>query len=97
MPSYPGGFYALAEYYLDMRKKMKAKCFSEGKKPEGKAIMGFTIDTQGKVTNIKVIKSDNDEVTKLGQAVLLGMKSWNPGKQQGVAVPVDYVMPVDLN
>ena len=97
MPSYPGGFYALAEYYLDMQKKMKAKCFSEGKKPEGKAIMGFTIDTQGKVTNIKVIKSDNDEVTKLGQAVLLGMKSWNPGKQQGVAVPVDYVMPVDLN
>ncbi len=97
LPAYPGGFYALSEYYLDMQKKMKEKYFSEGKKPEGKAMMGFTIDAQGKVTNIKVIKSDNDEVAKFGQIVLLGMKKWNPGKQQGVAVPVDYVMPVDLN
>ena len=97
LPSYPGGFYGLAEYYLDMKKKTKEKYASDGKTPKGEAFIGFTVDSKGKVTNIKVVKSDNEEITKFGQMVVSNMKDWNPGKQRGKAVPVDYFIAVDLN
>ncbi|MDX9883977.1 MAG: M56 family metallopeptidase [Prolixibacteraceae bacterium] len=96
MPSYPGGFYALAKHYQDIKSKTKEKFSRERKETTGNALMGFTVDTQGRVTNIKVLETSNDEVAGFGYQVLAKMKNWIPGKQRGTAVPVDYIMPVDL-
>jgi len=97
LPSYPGGHYALMQYYREMTKKLKQKLFFEGTKTTGKALVGFTINSKGKVTNIKVLKKDNDTVAKAAFTLVENMKDWNPGKQRGKNVPVDYAMSFDFN
>lgn len=97
LPSYPGGHYALMKYYHDMQKKLKEKILSEGLKAEGRALIGFTVNGKGKVANIKVLKKENDAVAKAAITLVENMNDWNPGKQRGKNVPVDYRMSFDFN
>jgi len=92
MPSYPGGHYALMKYYQGMRKQLREKLSSQGEKPEGTAMVGFTVDAKGKVTNIGILKKNNDNVAKAAVTMARNMKDWNPGHQRDKAVPVDFVM-----
>ncbi len=97
MPEYPGGQHALVKYYLAMKKKVKDKFEADGKKLKGKALMGFTVDENGSVTNIRVIEEDNDAAAKAARVILVEMKNWKPGKQRGKAVPVDFEIPIDFD
>ena len=97
LPSYPGGHYALMQYYTEMKKNLKGKLFFKGEKAEGKALVGFTVNSKGKVTNINVLKKDNDTVAKAAVTLVQDLKDWNPGKQRGKSVSVDYVLPFSFD
>ncbi len=87
MPAYPGGIHAMAKYV----KKMSVK-YAKAKKVEGKAYIGFTVGTDGSVKNINVLKKSNEMAAKAAYAIVDGMEKWQPGKQRGKAVPVNYEM-----
>ncbi len=92
MPSYPGGYYQLGQYVKKMSKKLDQKFSTIGKKLEGKAIVGFTINTKGEVTNIHIKKKTTEAAAKALYKIVEGMENWKPGKQRGKAVSVDYAM-----
>jgi len=60
----------------------------------GEAIAQFTIDKDGSVVDVKVIRgicqSIKDEVTR----VIINMPPWNPGYQNDKPVRVLYTLPV---
>lgn len=89
MPAFPGGFYKLGEYIRE--KKSKEKVLTAGK-----ILVGFTIDEQGKPINIKILKSDNDAARQAAIAIVQGMPAWQPGKQRGKPVPVNYTLPLEF-
>lgn len=91
MPEYPGGMEILM---MDVHNKQVM--FGDNKKNRGKATVTFTIDTKGKVTDIKVVEKDNDEVAKCAVQIVSEMPDWKPGKQRGKAVPVKYLLPVEF-
>jgi hypothetical protein len=92
MPKYPGGFAGLEKYYTEMQQKIAR---SEGVK--GKAKVAFTVDTNGKVTDIKVVEKDNEGVAKGAIQIVSEMPVWTPGKQRGKSVPVKYLLPLAFN
>ena len=89
MPKYPGGIYDLAKYVSESQERL-----SKQKKFKGKGLVGFTVDEKGKVTNVKIVDQDNDEVGKAAATIVMNMKDWRPGKQRGKPVPVNFLLPV---
>lgn len=91
MPTYPGGFYELGKYVKGMEKKL-----SREQNLNGNALIGFTVDENGKVSDIKILKKDNDAVARYAVDIVSGMRDWTPGKQRGTPVPVKFTLPVEF-
>jgi TonB family protein len=87
MPEYPGGLYALGQYIKENRNKV-----ARDQKLTGKSLIGFTINPEGKVTDVKIMESDSEPVGEQAAKIVMNMADWEPGTQRGVAVPVDFVI-----
>ncbi|MDM8161773.1 carboxypeptidase-like regulatory domain-containing protein [Labilibaculum sp. K2S] len=92
MPQYNQGLYGLEKYV----QKQKNKLFFEGKKLEGKATIGFTINEKGEVTNIQILTKSNDIAAKAATKIAGEMENWKPGSQRGKAVPVNFAMELEF-
>jgi len=62
---------------------------------EGTSLLGFRVNTDGSVSNVKVIKSSGNELLD-NEAVRVVSSSpkWTAGQQADKAVPVSYIFPV---
>ncbi len=93
MPVFPGGEDALRTYiagnvkYPDVAKK-------EG--IAGKVIVTFVIDESGKVTDVKVVRGVHKLLDEESVRVVSGMPAWQPGKEKGKAVKVQYTIPIQF-
>jgi len=59
----------------------------------GNSKIAFTISESGKVTDVRIVEQDNEEVGKAAATIVINMKDWSPGKQRGKPVPVNYLLP----
>ena len=91
MPEYPGGLYALGKYMETGVKQMKGE-----RNLMGKVLLGFTVDEEGRVKDIKILETENIEIAGAAVQILDGMENWKPGRQRGKAVPVNYSLPVEF-
>jgi hypothetical protein len=91
MPEYPGGMEVLQKYVQEMTQKM-----AQEKNLKGKAKVVFTVDKEGKVTDITVKEMDNDLVGKAAVVIVSSFKQWKPGSQRGKTVPVKYLLPLEF-
>lgn len=91
MPQYPGGLYALGQYIKEKQNKV-----TRDQKLTGKALIGFTINPEGKVTDVKIMESDSEQIGEQAAKIVMNMADWEPGAQRGVAVPVDFVIQIEF-
>ncbi|MGQ8338089.1 carboxypeptidase-like regulatory domain-containing protein [Sunxiuqinia sp. A32] len=96
MPHYPNGHYGLGKYVNAKQNDFKALLFFEGKKLEGKATIGFTVNTKGEVTNVQVLDKTTDIAAKVATQIVSGMEKWSPGKQRGKPVNVNFALPFEF-
>jgi len=62
---------------------------------EGTSLLGFRVNTDGSVSNVKVLKSSGNELLdNEAVRVVSSSPNWTAGQQNGEAVPVSYVFPV---
>ena len=89
-PQFPGG-----EAALDKFIKENLNLFPAGVESDiiGRVILSFTIEEDGSITDIKCMRSPHEELTKEAIRVVKLMPKWLPGKQNGKAVRVKYVLP----
>ncbi|MEL7587279.1 MAG: carboxypeptidase-like regulatory domain-containing protein [Prolixibacteraceae bacterium] len=92
MPEYPGGHYALGQYVR--KKQQELKINSPDLK--GKAMVSFTIDEKGKVTNIQTVEKTDEQAAEALKTIVAGMGDWSPGTQRGKAVPVDFEIQLEF-
>ena len=86
-PMYPNGRNGINQLLIDnIRYPEKAK----KNKIEGEVIIQFTINEDGYISNIKVVKSINKELDKEAMRVLKLMQRWEPAYQRGK--PVKFIM-----
>jgi len=108
MPSFPGCDLTLAKEELEKcsNSKLMNYIFTNLKYPEaakkeavqGKVLASFVIDKSGFLTNIKIIQDIGsgcgDEVVRVLETMNQMDEKWNPGKQRGEAVKVEFTLPV---
>lgn len=93
MPSFPGGDKKLMEYLSEnirYPKELAETCI------QGRVIVSFLVEKDGSISDVKVLKSLDPLLDKEALRVVSGMPKWIPGRQNGVAVRVRYIIPVNF-
>lgn len=63
---------------------------------QGRVVLSFVIDKDGRLTNIEVLQSPDRSLSEEAIRVLNKSPKWSPGKQRNQAVRVKYTLPVDF-
>jgi len=93
MPAFPGG--------EDARRRFLAENINYPSQARIEGIQGtiyisFIIDTTGIVTSVKVLRGIGGGCDEEAVRVVKLMPKWNPGKQKGKAVRVQFNMPMQF-
>lgn len=94
MPEYPGGMEAFKKYITD-NLRLPEEITRQGIK--GKVYVQFTVDTDGSLIDIKIIRGLDPAIDKEVLRIMKLSPRWKPGKQKGKPVKVQYVLPVQIN
>ena len=91
MPQYPGGEEAMMKYVAD---NIKYPQGAKDKNISGRVFVSFVIEKDGSVSNVKVVRGIGGGCDEEAARVIQGMPKWEPGKQKGKPVRVNYMMPI---
>ncbi|MBR4979946.1 MAG: energy transducer TonB, partial [Bacteroidales bacterium] len=61
---------------------------------QGRVTVAFTIDKDGSVKDVKVLRGVDSSLDKEAVRVIQKSPKWSPGKQRGKAVKVKYTFPI---
>jgi TonB family protein len=61
---------------------------------EGRVFVSFIISAKGKITDTKVVSGVHPLLNEEAKRVIASMPNWEPGKQRGKNVAVQYTTPV---
>ena len=95
LPEFPGGTEALLSFIKDNLKhtpKYPQKAIDE--QTEGRVIVQFVIDKNGKVSSPEVIRGVTSELDQAALDIISALPDWKPGEQDGQKVNVKYTLPV---
>jgi TonB family protein len=91
MPQFPGGEAALKEYIdSHIQWPPMAGC------AQGRVIVQFVVDKTGKVGEVKVVRSLEENLDEEAVRICKSLPDFIPGRQNGQAVSVWYTLPVSF-
>jgi protein TonB len=88
---FPGGMAAMMKF---ISQNMKYPSQARRMGTEGSVFVEFVVDQQGKISDAHVIKGIGAGCDEEAVRVVNKMPNWKPGKQNGKAVRVRFVLPV---
>lgn len=91
MPQFPGGNEAMMSWIMN---NIKYPAEAVRDKITGMVIVAFIVDKNGKVRDVKVDRSVSQSIDAEAIRVISSMPDWQPGKQKGKPVDVQYKVPV---
>ena len=91
MPQFPGGKAAMDQF---IAKNIKYPELSKNDKISGKVYVRFVVSKDGKLCDAQILRSLDAYCDKEALMVIRSMPDWIPGKQNGVNVPVYYIVPI---
>jgi TonB family protein len=93
MPEFPGGAAALKAYIANMTKYPEI-AIKNG--IQGTVYVSFVVSKTGKVTDAKIARGVDPSLNQEALRVVNSLPLWKPGVQRGVAVDVNYTVPVNF-
>ena len=90
-PEFPGGMSAQMKFLQD---NLRYPQESREKGFQGRVITQFVVNTDGSISDIKIVKPLNPLLEAEALRVIRLMPKWNPGKQKGKTVRVRYTFPI---
>jgi periplasmic protein TonB len=90
MPQYPGGQDEMINFFMSnfqYPQEIDACC---------RIVIGFIIDANGKMTDLKIIRSLQDVFDIESLRVMRLMPDWKPGKCNDKPVPVRMTFPISI-
>lgn len=91
MPQYPGGDTELLRY-IGSNLEYPSEAIANG--VQGKVFIKFVVNADGTVGRIEVMRGVDELLDKEAVRVIGTLPRFRPGKQNGVAVPVWFTIPV---
>lgn len=62
----------------------------------GRVFVGFIVETDGSISEVKVIKGVSQSIDREASRVVNAMPKWKPGKYRGMKVRVRFVLPINF-
>lgn len=103
MPRFPGcedfsdknsrDLCATKKLFSFIQQNLKYPEAAEKSGTEGKVLIGFVVEADGKLSNIKVLQDIGSGCGNAALAVMKAMPNWIPAKKSGKAVAVDMKLP----
>jgi protein TonB len=90
-PEFPGGVEAMMKF---VSKNMRYPPQARRMGTEGSVFVEFVVDQTGKISGTKVLKGIGSGCDEEAVRVINQMPQWKPGKQNGRAVNVRFVLPL---
>lgn len=95
MPEFPGGEQKLLQY---ISKNVKYPQIARESGIKGRVFVSFVIEPNGSVSNVKVLKGGiGGGCDEEAMRVVKAMPKWKPGIQNGKAVRVSYIIPINFS
>ena len=91
MPKFPGG---VAELFHYISKNIHYPQEAKEKGIQGRVFIGFVIEKDGRVSNIRNLRGVDSELDAEAIRVVKSMPKWKPGKHNGEFVRVSYQIPI---
>lgn len=91
-PSFQGGSEVDFQKWIQANLKYPQDAIDKGE--QGKVIAKFIVDKEGKIKDIKIVKSVSESLDAEAVRVLESAPNWTAGSQGGKAVNVAYALPV---
>ncbi|MHB1276920.1 MAG: energy transducer TonB [Bacteroidia bacterium] len=91
MPEFPGGPGEMTKFIIE---NLEYPPLAQENGIQGKVMVEFIVDEQGKITNAKVVKGIGFGCDEAALKVVNKMPRWSPGKQRNKAVRVRFVLPI---
>lgn len=93
-PAFPGG---IAQFYAYLSKAIRFPEAAQEANVQGKVFVSFIIETDGKLTGIKVERKLGYGTDEEAIRVLKASPAWTPGIQNGRKVRVKYNIPISFS
>ena len=91
-PSFNGG--DVGEFSLWVNKHLRYPNIAKENGVQGRVTVQFTIETDGSVTNVRVLRGVDESLDREAVRVVSRSPKWTPGKNKGKNVRVTYTFPV---
>ena len=93
-PQFPGGSIMLNEF---LKKELKYPTVSLNSGSQGCAVVSFTVEKDGSITDVNILKTSGDELLDAEAVrVVKIMPKWNPGKQNGIPLKIGLNIPISF-
>ena len=94
MPTFQGGDLNTFRNWVQSNVKFPRIALENG--ISGRVILSFVIERDGRLTNIKVLRTPDRSLSEEAVRVLSQSPKWTPGKQRNQVVRVSYTLPVEF-
>ena len=94
MPEFPGGNAELMKF---LAKNIKYPAEAQQKGEQGRVMVQFVVGKDGKLSDIKIMRSISPTLDAEAIRVIKAMPTWKPGTQRGQAVAVKYTIPISFS
>lgn len=95
MPKFNGGDPA-TEFRKFIAKNLRYPAEAAEKKIEGRVIVQFAVDNEGKVVDVMVVRGFDEDLDREAVRVVESSPLWEPGRQKGKAVKVLFTFPINF-
>ncbi len=92
-PEFSGGMQALGQY---LSRNLRYPKEAQRNKTQGRVFVQFVISQTGDIRDLRVLKGIGSGCDEEAVRVVSQMPKWNPGKQNGKAVAVQYKLPIQF-
>ncbi len=93
MPEYPGGIEGLMKF---LQENIHYPETASKAGIQGRVLVNFIVESDGRISNIHVVRKVNDDLDAEAVRVVGAMPKWTPGMQKGKAVRVKYTLPISF-
>lgn len=91
MPVFPGGESAMQKFVADNLKYPES---AQKAGIQGRVTVRFIVGKTGDISDVRVIRGIDPECDAEAVRMIQSMPNWTPGKQNGIAVPVYFTLPI---
>ena len=93
MPEYPGGIEGMMKF---LQENIHYPETASKAGIQGRVLINFIVESDGRISNIHVVRKVNDDLDAEAVRVVGAMPKWTPGMQKGKAVRVKYTLPISF-